>query len=116
MKRLLTILAGCCFTAVPAPSQEVRISVNSGEKSPGRTYPRWTVFAHPRFAYELPVPPGVRAIGPPDAGTDATFVSIDGAFKMTAWGGLSPHPAATVLAREWENARERPGHTFFFAR
>jgi len=114
--KLLTPLIGLCLLAVPATAQEVQISLRSPGKAPGRAYSYWTVFAHPRFGFELPVPPGVRALSHPEAGADSTFVSMDGAFKMTAWGGLSPFPAATVLEREWKNAQQRAGRTISYGR
>src|SRR5688500_2654508 len=86
MIRLLTLISGFCTLAGGAPAQEIRISIPSSPKAPGRAYASWTVFEHPRFKFEFPVPPGVRASGDPGVGGESTFVSGDGAFKLTAWG------------------------------
>lgn len=111
MMRLLTLISALCVLSNRAPAQDIRISMASSPKAPGRAYSSWTVFEHPRFKFELPVPPAVRASGDPGVGRESTFVSGDGAFKMTAWGGLSPQPAGTVLETEWKNARGQAGRT-----
>ncbi len=69
-----------------------------------RVYSIWTVFYHPRFGFELPIPPGVSAVGNPEASNEPRFLSADGRFVMSAWGGLvSDHPSKTIAA-EWNSA------------
>ena len=97
----------------PAPSSANRQA---------RAYTSWTVFSHPRYGYELPIPPGVRAVSAPDAATTPKFVSSDGLFELSAWGGMSSGSPSKVFEAQWKSAHrhgdreityQRKGSTWF---
>jgi hypothetical protein len=81
-----------------------------------RIYSDWTVFEHPRYGYELPVPPGVRAVGVPEKATETKFVSEDGEFTMTAWGGSSPDFPPRIMESQWKEARSHWGRSISYER
>ena len=76
-----------------------------------RVYSHWTIFSHPRYGYELPVPPGVRSVGVPEDAARTTFVSPDRAFEMSAWGGIVSQPSESVMDTLWKRAKSAPGRT-----
>lgn len=92
------------------------------EESQSRVYTSWTVFQHPRSGYELPIPPGVRAVGSPEATSTPKFVSADGLFELSAWGGMSRGSPGQVVENQWRLAHrqgdreityQRKGSTWF---
>jgi hypothetical protein len=89
---------------------------SAGTISPGRSYGEWTVFLHEGSGYELPVPPGVRALGDPRAATQPNFASLDGSFRMSAWGGLSRQPPRPHFEAEWKLALSKPGRSINYQR
>ena len=105
-------------------SGQIRQSVppRLAEGPPPRVHRTWSVFAHPRMGYELPIPPGVRAAGDPVAGKEARFQSADGDFAMAASGGTISDYPASVIATQWNSALrkadrrvtyQRRGNTWF---
>lgn len=86
------------------------------DRQVGRDYSYWTFFQHPRFQFEVPVPPGMRAIGNPESGSSATFESLDGLVTMKVWGGRSATPGVAVFDNEWKEARQRAGRTVTWER
>ena len=76
----------------------------------------WTTFYHPRFHYELPIPPGVRAQGDPEAGVVATFISHDHQFAISAWSRHAPGSRAAQLEGEWRSALNKNGRMVTYQR
>ncbi|MES2705628.1 MAG: hypothetical protein V4726_03400 [Verrucomicrobiota bacterium] len=82
-----------------------------GAQGPGRdgrsgpVYDGWTSFYQPQYGFQLPVPPGVRAQGDPFTAKRAVFVSPDGDFTVTAWGGYAPGPTRPSLEEQWIEAQ-----------
>ena len=99
------------FSMAAASSQVVQsIPPDSPGAKSLRVHRIWTVFYHPRFSYELPVPPGVRATGVPEEEPEPKFVSGDRSFQMSAWGGMSPQSSASLVETQWRQAQARyPG-------
>lgn len=118
MKRPLGLLIIFCTLNVPfARAQEHEVlTTESSEGISDRVYPYWTAFFHPRFGYKLPVPPGVRAVGVPENLTEAKFVSPDGGFVVSAWGGISPEPGAFLIESHWMRAQNKPGRDITYQR
>lgn len=103
-----SLVGACCASGQTGPQ--------GAAAAPVRVHQSWTVFQHPGYGYALPVPPGVRAMGEPEAAAEVTFVSQDGSFVMRAWGGLSPWPAADVFEGEWRNSVSQPGRSINYQR
>jgi len=113
MNRFISFLLAASLAGACCASAQTR----QGAAPPsGRVHQNWTIFQHPSHGYALPVPPGVRALGQPEAAVEVTFVSADGSFMMRAWGGLSPRPAADVFEAEWRNSLRQPGRSINYQR
>jgi hypothetical protein len=72
-----------------------------------RVYNTWTTFFHPRFGFELPIPPGVSALGVPEEENQPQFRSADRNFVMSAWGGIVSGPPSKVIALQWSLAQQK---------
>ena len=83
-----------------APSPRIRLA---------RVHTSWTVFQHPRFGYELPIPPGVKALGRPEEAATPKFVSADGFFEMSARGGMFRGYPAELVEAQWRLAHRQGG-------
>lgn len=110
----------CLFGSSAGIAQTSGVVIAQLPESPAdgkfRVYSDWTVFEHPRYGYELPVPPGVRAVGVPEKATETKFISADGDFTMTAWGGSSPDFPPRVLESQWKEARSHWGTSISYER
>jgi len=108
MNQSRTICCAICILWNTAGMSQT--SPRPGESAPAglRMYDHWTVFSDPRFGYELPVPPGVRAVGVPENSNETRFVSQDGVFTMTAWGGLPRDYPPRVFELQWRKALSLP--------
>ncbi len=72
-----------------------------------RLYGTWTVFLHPRYGFELPIPPGVGTSGKPEESHQPQFQSADGNFVMSAWGGIARDLPSKVFADQWDAAQRK---------
>jgi len=108
--------AFCLLGAFNCLSQILENPVSEYPVETARVYPHWTIFSHPRFRYELPVPPGVRSIGVPEMAEKTKFVSRDGGFVITAWGGLCPDYPPRVLESQWQLAQRLYGGSASYQR
>lgn len=88
---------------------------NPGAK-PLRVYRTWTTFFHPRFGFELPVPPGVSARGVPEEENQPQFRSADQSFVMSAWGGIVSGPSSKVIALQWSLAQQKADRKITYQR
>ncbi|HEX2747947.1 MAG TPA: hypothetical protein VHM91_08115, partial [Verrucomicrobiales bacterium] len=96
--------AGCLLVPLPGLSQAVP------KESPGLTsadYEGWSVFADARVGFQLPVPPGTKAVKDVAPGR---FTSEDGAWVLAVWGGVSATPAR-IMDWQWSQARAVAGRT-----
>jgi hypothetical protein len=88
---------------VPSPG----LSQTAPKETAGPTaadYEGWTLFADSHVGFKLPVPPGIKPANAPEAAGPSRFVSDDGAFVMTAWGGFSSTPLRIM---EWQLGQAR---------
>jgi hypothetical protein len=80
-------------------------------------YSHWTVFSHPGFGFELPVPPGAKALSlRTEPATEARFISEDGDFTITASGGVFTDYPPRVMEAEWTRAQSLPGRYINYQR
>jgi hypothetical protein len=111
MKRSLIIISGACALMAPVVAQEVRVSVASRPVTSAPVYRHWTAFTSAAGGFEVPVPPGVRALTDSRTGARASFASVDGTFRLAAWGGLSVQPGELVMDAKWREALGKRGRT-----
>ena len=55
-------------------------------------------------------------MGEPEALDEPRFESRDGSFVMTSWGGMSRHPASSVIEEQWRLALNRGGRNVTYQR
>lgn len=80
------------------------------------TYDRWTNYLNPDYAYQVPIPPGVRAVTNPRKGGSCRFVSTDGLLVLKVWGSeLDPQPG-DPLEPAWREASNLRGRSIDFQR
>jgi hypothetical protein len=117
MKPLRTLFFAICTLGIPyTPALAQQVTAEILDRAPGPAYRDWTVFLQPRLGYQLPVPPGVRALGDPETAAKTTFVSTDRMFAMSTWGAVSRQPTASVLEAQWRAAKNRPGRAINYER
>jgi hypothetical protein len=109
-------LAACLTVAgllgpVNAPAQRI------GERGALRpVYDQWTTYLNPKFGYQVPVPPGLRAQSDPLKGGSCRFASDDGTVVLKAWGTtLTPQPG-DPLENPWREAVNLRGRRIDFQR
>lgn len=88
----------------------------SADGGPARVHRTWTVFLHPRSGYEVPIPPGVSAVGNPETANEPEFQSADRSFQMSAWGGTASDHPSRVMAAEWNAAQGKPNRRITYER
>lgn len=87
-----------CFSATPAVAQR------SGPPVVRPAYDQWTTYLNPRFSYQVPVPPGLRAQSDPRKGSSCRFVSDDGVLVLKAWGSTLVPGSGDPLDAAWREA------------
>ena len=113
------ILVLCALDAPCASAQARKFVVPElfrDDEAPVRVYRHWTTFLHPRYGYLLPVPPEVRSIGVPEAASQTSFVSQDGSFTISAWGGLTSESPTALFEAEWRRVHARYGRLITYQR
>ena len=89
----------------------------SGERSAGRpAYDQWTTYLNPKYAYQVPVPPGLRAQSDPRKGGGCRFVSDDGSFALKVWGSTLAPQGDDPLEEAWREAINLRGRRVDFQR
>lgn len=83
---------------------------------PRPVYQQWTTYFNPRFAYEVPVPPGMRAQSDPRQGSSCRFVSADGLTVLKAWGQANSARGGDPMDEAWREALNLPGRRIEFRR
>ncbi len=79
------------------------------QRSKGRpAYDHWTTYLNPEFRYQVPVPPGLRALGDPRKGRNCRFASDDGVLELRVWGVDLPRTAGDPLNDAWREAMTLP--------
>jgi hypothetical protein len=99
--------------ACPVPAMAQR---PAGPASLRPVYDQWTTYFNQRFAFEVPVPPVMRAQSDPRKGSSCRFVSEDGLMVLKAWGNtLVPGPG-DPLEGAWREAMNLRGRRIDFQR
>lgn len=113
------LLRGFCacavlaFAAQPMESGAQRISDRSALRP---SYDQWTTYLNPKFAYQVPVPPGLRAQSDPRIGGSCRFISDDGLFVLKTWGNGLADERGDPLETAWRQAVNQRGRRVAFQR
>lgn len=101
-------------SVTPPAAAQAPPRAGAGELRPA--YPEWTTYLNQKFAYEVPVPPGLRALTDPRKGGSCRFASDDGLFVLKVWGStLQPQPG-DLLEPAWREAVNLRGRRIDFQR
>ena len=106
---LLRVFCACSALALvgqPLESHAQRISGRSAQRP---SYNQWTTYLNPRFAYQVPVPPGLRAQSDPRKGGSCRFISDDGSFVLKTWGNFLADEPGDPLEAAWRQAVNQRG-------
>lgn len=106
----VSLALAVCGTALPALAQR------SGPTAVRPAYDQWTTYLNPRFAYQVPVPPGLRAQSDPRKGSSCRFVSDDGVLVLKVWGSTLVPGAGDPLDAAWREAVNIRGRRIDFQR
>ncbi len=99
--------------ACPVPAMAQR---PAGPAALRPVYDQWTTYFNQRFAFEVPIPPVMRAQSDPRKGSSCRFVSEDGLMVLKAWGTtLVPGPG-DPLEGAWREALHLRGRRIDFQR
>lgn len=71
------------------------------------------VYENPRFGFVLPVPPGMKALRPPDNGDGQAFATLDQKVKLTGWGCFNVDDLGNVESC-WKAALAEPDRTITY--
>ncbi len=84
--------------------------------APRPVYSGWSTYLNPLFAFEVPIPPGLRAQSNPRQGPACRFVSGNGTLAIRAWGdALRPEPG-DPLEWAWRDAVNLRGRRIDYQR
>jgi hypothetical protein len=75
----------------------------------------WMVFANPRFGFVLPVPPGMKALRPPDNGGGQAFETSDGKVRLTGFGSHNVDGFGDV-EKNWKEELAQKGRAITYKR
>ena len=83
--RLFTVLSlSACLFVLPSGAADDQEEAWQVPVSVGKD--GWLLYANARFGFVIPVPPGMKALRPPDNGGGQAFESADGKVKLTSFG------------------------------
>lgn len=113
---LRTLFLTCGLAAVCQPGLAPAQPVPADRSSVRPVYDQWTNYLNPDYAYQVPIPPGVRAVTNPRKGGSCRFVSADGLLNLKVWGSeLEPQPGDPLEAA-WREAFNLRGRSIDFQR
>jgi hypothetical protein len=73
----------------------------------------WMIYGNPRFGFVLPVPPGMKALRPPDNGGGQAFESADGKVSLASYGSHNVDGLGDVEAN-WKEELAEKGRTITY--
>lgn len=73
----------------------------------------WMLYENPRFGFVLPVPPGMKALRPPDNGGGQAFAAADGKVTLTGYGSHNVDNMGDVEAN-WKEELAAKGRTITY--
>jgi hypothetical protein len=56
----------------------------------------WLSYRNPRFGFILPVPPGMKALRPPENGGGQSFTTMDGKVRVAGWSSFNVEGSGDV--------------------
>ena len=109
MRVFILLLTAAAFMALPPRVMSGAISPESSESwqapvtlgSDG-----WMLYENPRFGFALPVPPGMKALRPPDNGDGQAFATLDDKVRLAGWGSFNVDNLGDVDTRWKEELAE----------
>lgn len=106
-----------CLVLAGFPAPLTAPAQGTGAVSAARpVYDQWTTYLNPKFGYQVPVPPGLRARNDPRKGGSCRFASDDGTVVLKVWGTtLTPRPG-DPLEEPWREAVNLRGRRIDFQR
>lgn len=103
-------ICGCfwlCVLSLPAQEEEDwQVPVTVGKDG-------WLLYENGRFGTVFPVPPGMKAMRPPDNGGGQQFASLDGKVVLTGGGFFNVDGNGDVEAR-WKADLAEPDRTITY--
>lgn len=109
-------MAALPLAALALVPATVTAQSSAAEPAARPTYDRWTTYLNPDYAYQVPIPPGVRAVTNPRKGGACRFSSSDGMLVLKVWGSaLDPLPG-DPLEPAWREAFNLRGRSIDFQR
>lgn len=66
----------------------------------------WVTYRNARFGFILPVPPGMKALRPPDNGGGQAFETLDGKVNLVSWASFNVDGLGDVERRWGEELAE----------
>lgn len=66
----------------------------------------WLAYRNARFGFLLPVPPGMKALRPPDNGGGQAFETLDGKVRLAGWASFNVDGLGDVDRRWAEELAE----------
>ncbi len=109
MRAFFAVLMSLSFSILPLLSQE-----KPGEDGVGDRWSvpvelgadGWLAYRNARFGFVLPIPPGMKALRPPDNGGGQAFESLDGNVKLLSWASFNVDGLGDVERRWAEEMAE----------
>lgn len=108
--------AGLAFAVMGLWTAPVMAQRTAGAVALRPVYNQWTTWLNPRFAFELPVPPGLRAQTDPRKGSSCRFGSDDATVILKAWGATLVPAPGDPLEPAWREAVNLRGRRIDFQR
>ena len=106
-----------CLTVGIAWQPSESSAQRSGERSEERpVYSQWTTYSNPKYHYDVPVPPGMRAQSDPQKGGGCRFISDDGELMLKVWGSALTGQRGDPLESAWREALNQRGRRIEFQR
>jgi hypothetical protein len=104
MRPSFAVLMALLLSILPLPSQEkpdVAGNVDRWSVPVELGADGWLTYQNARFGFVLPVPPGMKALRPPDNGGGQAFETLDGKVKLVSWASFNVDGQGD-LQRRWE--------------
>ena len=109
MRLLLRLSMALTFSIFPLRALEQPDDTGAGD---GWSVPvelgadGWLTYRNARFGFILPIPPGMKALRPPDNGGGQAFESLDGKVSLVSWASFNVDGLGDVERRWAEELAE----------
>lgn len=118
MRLFLRLSMALTFSVFPLRAQEQPDDTGAGD---GWSVPvelgadGWMAYGNARFGFLLPVPPGMKALRPPDNGDGQIFETLDGKVKLAGWASFNVDGFGDV-ERRWAEELAKGKRTITYKR